>query len=60
MIDQLRSILHAEPRTLSEVREGLSPTIESTLAALLEKDPRRRPQDAASIARIFQSVASGA
>ena len=59
MIEQLRSILHAEPRTLGAVREGLSPTLESTLAALLEKDPRQRPQDAASVARIFRSVADG-
>lgn len=60
LMDQLRSILHAEPRRLSDVREDLSPTLESTLAALLEKDPRRRPQDAASVARIFQSLASPA
>ncbi len=60
MIEQLRSILHAEPKLLSAARDGLSPTLESTLAALLEKDPRRRPQDAASVARIFRSVADGA
>lgn len=56
MMEEFRYVLSAEPRRLSEYRPELPATLESLLLALLEKDPQRRPQDAAGVAHTFAAL----
>lgn len=45
----LMKVLQEEPRPLSELRPDLSPWIVAFIHRLLEKDPSRRPDDAAEL-----------
>lgn len=46
----LMKVLQEEPRPLSELRPDLPPWLVSFVHRLLQKDPSRRPQDAAALA----------
>ncbi|HEY2738993.1 MAG TPA: serine/threonine-protein kinase, partial [Thermoanaerobaculia bacterium] len=57
-IETLRRIDEAAPRPVTALRPEVPSELAALVHALLEKDPGRRPADAAGVARELQSLAS--
>lgn len=52
--DMMHAHLHREPPRPSHLRARVSPFLEQVLLELLQKDPDRRPRDAAELQRILE------
>ncbi len=57
-IETLRRIDEAAPRPVTTLRPEVPPELATLVHALLEKDPGRRPADAAQVGRELQALAS--
>ncbi|HEX3528321.1 MAG TPA: protein kinase [Thermoanaerobaculia bacterium] len=57
-IETLRRIDEAAPQPVTVLRPEVPPELATLVHALLEKDPRHRPVDAAQVARELQTLAS--
>src|SRR5262249_40663297 len=56
-VETLRRIDGEVPQPVTAVRPEVPPGLAALVQALLEKDPRRRPADAAGVARELQALA---
>ncbi len=56
----LMKVLSEAPRPLGELRPDLPPWLATFVHRLMEKDPRRRPQDATPLFELLQAEARGA
>ena len=59
VIEEFRSMFTGTAVPLEELRPELPDALHSLVGSLLERDPQRRPQDAAEAAQMFAAIAVG-